>query len=315
MNLQQEMGNLGKKAQQDLGYLSKKAQQDLGNLGENFAHLLPLDLHLEHGRRGVDESHPFRSEDPATLAAAVNLVLLKIKCLSALLCALEGAAVGGDGVAPDAEDAARGAIVDHPELRPSLDKVTLELHEAKSENARRAMLDRPLLVSPALLSKAVQELFSIRLLVRNECALSTTLLAPPKDRDERLRRSLAAKSLRQSLLTSEVYFRGRCHVVVFTAPPYAGGGGDELVKDLVEEHRLLTATARVGAVVKQASLLTDAMAMTWRLTSKSALYRWMQRRLVTLQWSVYACVVVLFATASLATDRSHRIAETRAGKG
>ncbi|KAH8050291.1 ryanodine-sensitive calcium-release channel [Aureococcus anophagefferens] len=177
-----------------------------------------------------------------------------------------------------------------------------------------ALLPLDLHMGRGALDGRVQELFSIRLVVRGECTLSTALLAPPKDRGERRARQRALASLRSSLLTSEVSFRGGCRVVVYTAPPYAGGGGDELVRALVEEHRGLTVAARVGAVVRQAALLAHAMAMTWRLTSRSAAYRWVQRRERPLKWSIYALSFVLFGTSSLANDRSHRIAE-KAGEG
>ncbi|KAK7239753.1 inositol 1,4,5-trisphosphate-sensitive calcium-release channel [Aureococcus anophagefferens] len=119
--------------------------RELGAMGGNFAALLPLDLHMG-AAAALDDGRVFRSGDAAAVAAAANLALLKIKCLTALVCALEGA---GDDL--------RGAIVGHAELRPALDRVALELREARVENARRAAVDAPLLVSPALLAKAARD--------------------------------------------------------------------------------------------------------------------------------------------------------------
>ena len=119
--------------------------RELGAMGGNFAALLPLDLHVG-AAAALDDGRVFRSGDAAAVAAAANLALLKIKCLTALVCALEGA---GDDL--------RGAIVGRAELRPALDRVALELREARVENARRAAVDAPLLASPALLAKAARD--------------------------------------------------------------------------------------------------------------------------------------------------------------
>ena len=254
-----------------------------------------------HGRNSVVATSVFGyAVDPARLDGAVGLMHLKIKVLNALMFALQGNRVG---------DVTFQRLISHSELKNALDKTAEELSMAVEENSRRAADDMPLLFSPALLSKAVQELFSIRLIVRNECKLSTALLAPPRDRAARRARRRAVESLRATLLTSEVVYQGRCQVVVFTAPPYAGGGGDALVDDLVEQTRVLTVSARVSQVVRNATLFTDAMAMTWRLTNKSVVYQKIQKHETMLKWSVYALVVVLFGTISLSVDRSHRIAE------
>ncbi|KAH8053983.1 ryanodine-sensitive calcium-release channel [Aureococcus anophagefferens] len=208
--------------------------RELGAMGGNFAALLPLDLHMG-AAAALDDGRVFRSGDAAAVAAAANLALLKIKCLTALVCALEGA---GDDL--------RGAIVGHAELRPALDRVALELREAASNarapSTRRSCRPRS---SPKRRGTA------------------------SRGRDDVRERSAGKRRDRRVRLTSEVSFRGGCRVVVYTAPPYAGGGGDELVRALVEEHRGLTVAARVGAVVRQAAL-RDAMAMTWRLTPRIA---------------------------------------------
>jgi len=129
----------------EAGRRARDNLRELGAMGGNFAALLPLDLHVG-AAAALDDGRVFRSGDAAAVAAAANLALLKIKCLTALVCALEGA---GDDL--------RGAIVGRAELRPALDRVALELREARVENARRAAVDAPLLASPALLAKAARD--------------------------------------------------------------------------------------------------------------------------------------------------------------
>ena len=160
-----------------------------------------------------------------------------------------------------------------------------------------------------MLDQAGRDLFTIRFhLAGNHEA---GLLSPPLDVVERRAYEAALRRLRRANRTLDVYDGGRCRVAVFSDPPFAHTGADELVERLVDEHRTLGVSARVGAVVKRSATLVDTMTLVWRLSRNNPAQAWLARHHRLLKVATYGCVVALFATTTMAMDRTRTRAERR----
>lgn len=159
--------------------------------------------------------------------------------------------------------------------------------------------------------KATQDLFTIRLCLSKQCDLASnvTLTANGFLTSDNAVISVNRK-LSKKLLTLEIYWNGRCSIVVFGAPEYAGGGGDDYVESLVSTLRSNSVAERMSVMMAEAPRLTETMDMIWSITSRNRLYAWINRHENHVNVLLYLLIIAGFLIIAIAADRAENLAHS-----